>query len=65
MNAALSALLLLPAWAPLVQRGADRAPTVGTMAPPIVAESLDSKAPFELAANIGKRPTVLIFGSCT
>jgi hypothetical protein len=63
MNATLCILAL--SFIGSAQRGPDRAPAVGAVAPPVVAEALDAKAPFDLAGNKGKRPTVLLFGSCT
>ncbi len=54
------------ALAMFVQQGRiDRAPQIGVTAPAVVARIVDSKDTFEMSLNRGKRPTVLIFGSCT
>lgn len=49
----------------VAQLPADKAPAVGAVAPPVVAEHFESEAKFDMNLNKGKRPTVLIFGSCT
>lgn len=41
------------------------APQVGSVAPAVVASILGEEKRFDVAANLGKRATVLIFGSCT
>lgn len=41
------------------------APQLGSVAPPVVAAILGEEKSFDMAANLGKRATVLIFGSCT
>jgi hypothetical protein len=42
-----------------------QAPRLGQNAPDVAFEALDSSKQFRISDSRGKRPLVLIFGSCT